>query len=128
MEFLTFPATVRNQVATALFFLEKQPHEMREELLTFQRDFHKNGLQNAKNDKNRGYVFGDKHDPARVNHFLDILKMHQIKVHELTKQTIINGQSYEPGSAYIVPTDQPHYNMVRIMFETQTDFKDSIFL
>lgn len=123
---LTFPATVRNQVTTAMSSL-KATHEMREELLTFQRDFHKNALQNARNDKHRGYIFGDKHDPARVNHFLDMLKMHQIRVHELAKQTTINGQTYEPGSAYIVPTDQPHYNMVRIMFETQTDFKDSIF-
>lgn len=123
---LTFPATIRNQVATALSS-HKATHEMREELLTFQRDFYKNSLQQANADKFRGYIFGDKQDPARVRHFLDMLQMNQIRVHEIAKSTTINGQTYEPGSAYMVPTDQPHYNMVRIMFETLTAFKDSIF-
>lgn len=123
---LTFPATIRNQVTTALSTFQAT-HEMREELLTFQRDFFKNSLDRARRDKFRGYVFGDKHDPARVNHFLDMLNMHEIKVHELAKQTTINGQTYEPGSAYVVPTDQPHYNMVRVLFETLTEFEDSLF-
>jgi hypothetical protein len=123
---LTFPATIRNQVTTALSTHEAT-YEMREELLEFQRDFHKNSLDRARRDKRRGYVFGDKHDPARVNHFLDILNVHQIEIHELAKSTTIDGQTYEPGSAYVVPTDQPHYNMVRIFFETFTEFEDSLF-
>lgn len=123
---LTFPATIRNQVATALS-THQATYEMREELLEFQRDFHKNSLDRARQDKNRGYVFGDKHDPSRVKHFLDILNVHQIEVHELAKNTTVDGQTYEPGSAYVVPTDQPHYNMVRIFFETFTEFEDSLF-
>ncbi len=123
---LTFPATIRNQVTTALSTLQAT-HEMREELLEFQRDFHKNSLDRARRDKLRGYVFGDQHDPARVRHFLDMLQMHEIQVHKLAKRTTIDGQTYEPESAFVVPTDQPHYNMVRVLFETLTEFEDSLF-
>ncbi|MDX1941753.1 MAG: M14 family metallopeptidase, partial [Saprospiraceae bacterium] len=123
---LTFPATIRNQVTTALS-THKALTEMRQELLEYQRDFYKNAINEAKADKVRAYVFGDKYDPARVNHFLDILLMHKIEVYELSKKTTAAGNNFEPGSAYVVPTDQPQYKLIRGIFETQLTFEDSLF-
>ncbi|HMO37808.1 MAG TPA: M14 family metallopeptidase [Saprospiraceae bacterium] len=123
---LTFPFTIRNQVTTA-FSTHKAMLEMRRELLEYQRDFYKTALNEAKTDKSRGYVFGDKYDAARVEHLLDILLMHKIEVFELSRRTTAAGQTFEPGSAYVVPTDQAQYRLIRGIFETQTRFDDSLF-
>ena len=123
---LTFAFTVRNQVTTALS-THKAIVDMRQELLEYQRNFYKNALSEAKSDKSRAYVFGDPYDPARVEHFLDILLMHKIEVYELSKKINAAGNTFEPGSAYMIPTDQPQYKIIRGIFETQLVFEDSLF-
>ncbi|MFN7120290.1 MAG: M14 family metallopeptidase, partial [Saprospiraceae bacterium] len=123
---LEFPFTIRNQVVTALS-THKAIVDMRKDFLDFQRQFYQTALTEAKGKPVRGYVFGDEKDPARVAHFLDILLQHQIEVYELAKNTSANNQNFTSGKAYVVPTDQTQYRLIRGIFETQLKFDDSLF-
>ncbi|MEN0048923.1 MAG: M14 family metallopeptidase [Bacteroidota bacterium] len=123
---LSFPFTIRNQVTTALSTL-KASLEMREELLTYQRDFYVNAQQAAKSASVKGYVFGEEKDKARLDEFLDILKQHQIKVYKLGKNLNVKGKSFNTEHSYVVPSDQQQHLLIRGIFETSTTFKDSLF-
>ncbi len=124
---LTFPFTVRNQLTTSFSTVEAAKN-LRADLLSFQRDFYKNAADEAKRDTRKGYIFGDKYDASRVFHFLEILKRNQIKVYELGQ----NAQGFEKGKAFVVPTEQQQYRLIKASFEKYTEgvggfFADSLF-
>ncbi|HEY0897889.1 MAG TPA: M14 family metallopeptidase, partial [Sphingobacteriaceae bacterium] len=123
---LTFPFTIRNQVATSFSTL-KAAQAMRIELLNNQRDFYKNALQQAKSDPVKGYVFGNSDNKATSYHLLDILKRHQINVFQLAANGEFGGKSFEKGTSYVVPLDQPQYTTIKAIFTRQTRFQDSLF-
>lgn len=123
---LSFPFTIRNQVATALS-THKAILELGPQLLDFQRDFYKTAMDEARKDRRKAYIFGDSHDQSRVDHLVEILRRHQVKVYELKDKKEINGISYEPGTSFLVPMEQTQYRLIRAMFETMTTFEDSIF-
>ncbi len=75
----------------------------------------------------KGYVFGDPRDPARSHHFLELLLRHRLEVHALGEAVEIGGQRFEAGEAYVVPTAQSQYLLVRSLFEKRLDFADSTF-
>jgi len=77
---LTFPFTIRNHFTTMLSSL-KAVNEMREELLTYQRDFYKNGVAEAAKDPVKAYVFGSK-DKARAHHFVEMALRQQVDVYK----------------------------------------------
>ncbi|MEM8526266.1 MAG: M14 family metallopeptidase [Bacteroidota bacterium] len=123
---LSFPFTIRNQVTTSLSTL-KAALEMREELLTYQRDFYTNAQEAAKDADVKGYVFGEEKDKGRLQEFLDILKQHQIKVYKLGKNVNVKGKSFNTEHSYVVPSDQQQHLLIRGIFETSTTFEDSLF-
>ncbi|MEN0003053.1 MAG: M14 family zinc carboxypeptidase, partial [Bacteroidota bacterium] len=123
---LTFPFTIRNQVVTALS-TQKAAKELRPELLDYQREFYVTGLQEAQQDQRKAYIFGDPHDASRVDELVSILRQHQIEVYELAEQYRDGKTVYAPGKAFVVPTEQKQYRLVRAAFETLTTFEDSIF-
>ncbi len=123
---LTFPFTIRNQFVTALSTLEAAKN-LRRELLAFQRESFQQALQQANASPIKGYVFGDARDKGRNYHFLEMLRRHQIEVHELKAATTAEGQSFAPGSAYVVPTSQPQYRLVKTIFEKTLKYEDSLF-
>jgi hypothetical protein len=123
---LTFPFTIRNQFTTSLSTLEASV-ALRSELLIHQRDFYSSAVKDAEKSPIKAYLFGSSSDPARNSHLLDILTRHQIEVYELAKQTRVDGNTFEPGKAYIVPTGQPQFRLVTSLFEKRTKFDDSLF-
>lgn len=123
---LTFAFTIRNQVVTALSTL-KAAYALREELLTFQRDFYTSAMQEAGRDALKGYVFSERYDKAKLAEFLKILRQHQVKVHQLGKNTTIDGTNFEAEHSYLVPLAQPQYRLIKAMFEKVTTFQDSLF-
>lgn len=123
---LTFPFTIRNQFTTSLSTLEASV-ALKGELLAHQREFYSSALRESEKTAVKAYVFGSSVDPARNGHLLDILTRHQIEVYELAKQTQVDGKSFEPGKAYIVPTGQPQFRLVTSLFEKRTKFDDSLF-
>ncbi|MDZ7649192.1 MAG: hypothetical protein U5K54_19605 [Cytophagales bacterium] len=78
---LRFPFTIRNHFVTMLSSL-KAINEMREELLTFQRDFFKNASAEAAKDPVKAYIFGSK-DKARVIHFAEMALRQKVDVYKI---------------------------------------------
>ncbi|MDA0711549.1 MAG: zinc carboxypeptidase, partial [bacterium] len=123
---LSFPFAIRNHVQASLSTL-KAGFELRMELLDHQRTFYTEALQEAGKSRIKAYVFGDPLDPARTHHFIQLLQAHQILVHELARPLSPGGQAFVPGSAYVIPTQQPQYRLLTAMFERRTSFQDSLF-
>ncbi len=123
---LSFAFTIRNQVATALS-THRALRELKKDLLNYQRDFYISAMEEARNDSRKAYVFGEPHDRARLSAFVEMLRRHQIEVYQLNQPVSAGGHSFSPGSAYVVPLDQPQYRLIHGIFETRTSFEDSIF-
>ncbi|WP_218919370.1 M14 metallopeptidase family protein [Longibacter salinarum] len=123
---VTFPYTIRNQLRTSLATVETAI-EQRERLLRHQRTFFTSALDEAEDFPVSAYVFGNDENQSRTRAFLDLLLQHQIEVYELNETAEYDGQTFSPGSAYVVPTRQAQHRMVRTMFEKVTSFADSVF-
>lgn len=122
---LEFRFGIRNQVTTSLSTL-RAALAHRKELLTHQREFFASALRDAERSPVEAYVVGGN-DPARLYHFLDVLSRHQIRAYELTKPLRTQGKSFEPGRAFIVPTNQLQFRLLTTLFEKRTSFSDSAF-
>ena len=123
---LTFAFSIRNQFITALSTL-KAAKEIRLKLLEYQRDFYRNSLKAAKQNKQKAIIFGNSKDPATSYHLAEILKRHQISVHTLNKNTIIKGKKFAKKSSFVVPLIQKKNKLIHAIFGTQTKFQDSLF-
>lgn len=111
---LTFPFTIRNQVATMLS-TQDAAVGLRQEILDYKRASFVEARRLAKANPVKGYSFGDPYDQTKVNRFIEILLSHQINIYE----------SGEDG--YIVPLDQDQYRLAKSIFEKVTTFQDSLF-
>ncbi|MCS7019665.1 MAG: M14 family metallopeptidase [Cytophagales bacterium] len=125
---LTYPFTIRNQLATCLSTWQAA-YDLRLDLLKMQRDFYQSAIREANASPIKGYVFGDAYDKARNYHFIELLRRHQVEVYELKNSVQAGGINFLPATSYIVPTLQPQYRLVRAIFEkTLGDYyKDSLF-
>ncbi len=123
---VSFPFTIRNQFTASLSTLQAS-QALRKELLSHQREFFASALKDAGRAPVKAYVFGTPSDPARNFHFVEILRRHQIEVYELAKQTRVDGKAFEPGSSYVVPTNQKQFRFITALFERRTEFADSLF-
>lgn len=122
----TFAYGIRTQFRVSLSTLEAAVN-LRDELLGMQREFYRTALTLADRDQQKAYVFGDPGDMAKTWHFIDILRQHQIRVYKLNQTITVDGQTFSPGSACIIPLRQPQYRLIKACFETVTRFVDSTF-
>ena len=120
---LTFPFTIRNQVTAAFSTLEAA-HKMRLKILKYQQDFYK---ESRNTGSKSAIVFGDKKDAAKTFHLAEVLKRHQIKIHEVKNDFTQNGKKFKKGYSYVVPMNQKNHRLVKAMFDVRTTFKDSLF-
>ncbi|MGE0770324.1 MAG: M14 family zinc carboxypeptidase [Cyclobacteriaceae bacterium] len=123
---IEFPFTIRNHVRTSLATV-KASVENREMLLKHQQDYFKSALDEGKKSAIKTYVFGDSKDMGRTRAFAELMLRHRIDTYPLTADLTVGSNRYEKGKAYVVPTDQRQYRMVRSMFEKVTSFHDSVF-
>ena len=123
---LTFPFTIKNQFLVTLSTI-KAAIDLREELLEHYRLFYKEADRAASRSTIKAYVFGESADQARTFHLAELINRHNIKVYELEKPITANGERFEAGKAYIIPTDQPQYTLITALFERRTTFSDSLF-
>lgn len=124
--FLTFAHTVKNQFKAALSSFAAAA-EIKGGFNKLTHDFYKDAANLALADPEKAYIFGSTVDAARGFHLADILRQHQIKVFELNENITVNGVAYKGGNAYIVPTDQPQYRLIKSIFEVRNEFRDSLF-
>lgn len=123
---LTFPFTIRNQVATGLGTVRGAVTE-REGLLKLQKEFFQSALKQANQQPVKAFVFGDANDPGLTRRLLDLLLQHRITVQALTASVTVDGQRFEPGSAYVVPTAQPQFRLVHSIFAETPPIKGDVF-
>lgn len=123
---LTFPFTIRNQFTTALSTIEAAKN-MRGKINDYQRQYFQDIKKEASKNKTKGIIFGDAKDAAKAWHLAEILKRHQIKVHELKEDATLNGKKYVKGNSYVVPMGQKNPRLIQAMFEKRTTFTDSLF-
>jgi hypothetical protein len=123
---LTFPFTIRNQVATGLGTVRGAVTE-RDGLLKLQKDFFQSALKQASQQPVKAFVFGDAHDPGLTRRLLELLLQHQITVQALDSAVTVDGQRFEPGSAFVVPTAQPQFRLVHSIFAETPPIKGDVF-
>ena len=120
---LTFPFTIRNQFTAALSTLEAAKN-MRVKILQYQQDFYK---ESRNSGEKKAIVFGDEKDGAKSFHLAEVLKRHQVKIHEVKSDFTSNGKNFKKGYSYVVPMNQKNQRLVKAMFEVRKTFKDSLF-
>ena len=123
---LTFPFTIRNQFVTALSTL-KASHELRKDLLDYQRDFYNNAREEGAKNRNKALVFGNEKDAATAYRLSEVLIRHDIKVHRLNKNLRKDGKTFLQENSFIVPLNQKKQRLVKAIFSEQKQFKDSLF-
>ncbi len=110
---ITFPFTIRNQYTSSITTV-KAAVENKAQMRKYQQDFFKSALTDAAKGKVKGYLFGDAHDANRTKAFIEKLLLHQIEV-------------YRSGDNFVVPTQQSQHRMVQTMFETYSQYRDSVY-
>ncbi len=106
---LSFPFTIRNQVATSLS-TQRAGYALRKELKEFQNEFYSGSSKSG-----QAYVIEEKKDKTRLNKFVELLLRHQIKVYK------------KDNNQYVVPLNQPQHLLIGTIFESNTQFRDSLF-
>lgn len=120
---LTFPFAIRNHFVSSLSTLAAS-QGMMDELKAYQLQQYKDA---ANWNTPKAYVFGESRDKLLALELVRILQTHEIKVSKLAKQMNSKGNAFSPGSAYIVPMNQPQARLIKSIFETRTSFTDSLF-
>ena len=123
---LTFPFTIRNQFVTALSTL-KAAHELKKDLLDYQRDFYNNAREEGAKNRDKALVFGNEKDAATAYRLSEVLIRHDIKVHRLSKNLRKDGKNFPQENSFIVPLNQKKQRLVKAIFSEQKQFKDSLF-
>ncbi len=123
---ITFAFTIRNQFTASLATVRASLAE-KTMLLKMRRDFYKGTQSQAKANPVKGYVFGDSNDQSRTFAFVNLLRLHEIEVYDLPKDLTLAGKNFEKGKAFVVPTEQENYLMVRSAFEKDISYTDSLF-
>lgn len=121
---LTFPFTIRNQYTAAMSTLEAAKN-MRVKILTYQQDFFEQARKESRKEK--AIVFGDFKDAAKTYHLAEVLKRHQITIHELKSDLSTKGKQFKKGYSYLVPLNQKNQRLVKAMFDVRKRFQDSLF-
>jgi len=121
---LTFPFTIRNQYTAAMSTLQAAKN-MRVKILKYQQDFYKKARNES--SKAKAIVFGDHKDAAKSYHLAEVLKRHQVVIHEVKSDFRAGGKKFKKGYSYVVPMNQKNQKLVKAMFDVRTSFKDSLF-
>lgn len=119
---LTFPFAIRNHFTTSLSTL-RATYELRGELLSHQQKFYTDIPSLADREDVKGYVFSAPNDHNKIKAFLAILEAHQIDVYQLKK----NISGFSTNDSFVVPMKQNQNRMIKAIFESRTQFQDSLF-
>ena len=123
---LRFPFTIKNQLTTALSTL-KAAVNLKLEILDYQKWFYKEAAKEAIKYKNESIIFGNNKDRYRTNKLAEILIRHEIEIYNLDNDIKYKNKTYKKGYAYVVPKNQKKHRLINAMFETRTEFSDSLF-
>jgi hypothetical protein len=123
---VSFAFTIRNHLVNSLATV-KASVENKETFLRHQKDFFESALRQARQHPAKGYVFTDGGDQNRMKSFIELLLQHKIKIYEAGQDVNAGGRSFPKETSFIVPAEQPQFRMVATVFDTVTEFYDSLF-
>lgn len=123
---VTFESTIRKHLFTGLATVKAGVSE-KETLLEYQKEFFQTAIEKAESQPVRAYYFGDSGDETLTDKFLNLLLTHNIDVYALDEQQEVDGETFEPGTGFVVPASQPNYHILHDVFESHTSFADSVF-
>ena len=123
---LRFPFTIKNQLTTALSTL-KAAVNLRLDILDYQKWFYKEAAKEARKFKKEAIIFGNNKDRHRTNKLAEILIRHEIEIYSLDNDIKHKNKTYKKGYAYVIPKNQKKHKLINAMFETRTEFLDSLF-
>lgn len=118
--------TIRNQFLTSLSTL-RAAYEHKTDLQTYHSDFLEESLQEGRLEQSRAIVFGDAQDRGKTWEFARLMRDHGIELRELSHELTFNGQTFQPGRAFVIPLDQMRYRLLQALWETRTEFDDTVF-
>ncbi len=123
---LTFPDTVRNQVATSLSTL-KGADEMRRELIDHQLSFQREAIEAAEASGTAAHIVAAPGDPQRLEAFRVLLERHGIRCAVPSEAVEADGLGFPAGASLVVPSRQPRYHLLTAMMEKRTRFGSPLF-
>ncbi|MCG8305941.1 MAG: M14 family metallopeptidase [Cytophagales bacterium] len=123
---LSFPFAIKNHFITSLSTIDAAI-DLKTELLNYQKAFYRETNDKKNSDVNKMIIFGTKSDPSRAILLGQVLQKHQIKLHRLERDVVLDGLKYFAGRSFAVPLNQPQQNLIKAIFERHTSFKDSLF-
>ena len=123
---LTFPFAIRNQFTGAISTVNTA-YRLRNEFLTYQKNYYSSAITDAKKDSKKAYVFGSENDRSITYRMAQLLNLHGINAYVIKKDITVGKKSFKASSSYVVPLEQPQYRLIESIFETRTSFADSLF-
>lgn len=118
--------SVRNQVYNSFSAL-KAAVALKAEMQEFQRSYFANCHKQATKEPVQAYVFGAPEDVSLSRELYRMLAAHNIDVYRLAKEVTLEGQTFVPGSAWVVPVKQTAYAVIKTLFERVDTFRDTVF-
>lgn len=122
----TFVDAIHNQVRTSLSTL-KGAYELRDEFKRYQSGFFQTMKKRAAQSGLQGWVIGDGGDLQRGLDMMNIFAQHQVEYTTLEKEISVNGKTYKPGHAWVIPAEQRQFGLAQAMIELRTEFEDDAF-
>ena len=123
---LTYAYGVRNQFVTTLSTVAGAM-ALKTQLLRMHRDHYASASDFAAGQTNKAYVISLEPYRTRAQMLAELLQAHRVRVHALAERVEVDGRTYEPNEAYVVPVDQPQARLIAGVMETMTTFEDSLF-
>ncbi len=117
---------IRNQFTVTLSTLEAAMN-LKDELLTHQREFYREALQMADKDPIKAYIFGNENNKLQTRFMAGLLQQHKIEVYNNESEITKNGKTFSPENSFIVPLKQNQYRLIKALFEQVSTFTDSTF-
>jgi len=123
---LHYAHTVMNQYVTSLTTLEAGV-SLRNELLSYQRSFYADALDRAESSGKDVWLLDLTQGRTRAQMLTQLLQRHRVQFHELAEEVTIDGTTFAPGDAYVIPADQPQYRLIEAFTERTLVYEDSLF-
>lgn len=110
---MTFAFTIRNQYVSSIATLKAAVANKRN-LREYQQRTFRSAVAEGNQSRVKGYYFEEDKDQTRLRAFLDKLLLHKIRVHR-------------SGDGFVVPAAQKQGRLVKAYFNTQKEYRDSVF-
>tara|TARA_A100000164_G_scaffold367961_1_gene390537 strand:- start:12 stop:1412 length:1401 start_codon:yes stop_codon:yes gene_type:complete len=90
-------------------------------------DFFSNSKLESEKKREKAIVFGNKKDITSTYKLLEVLRFHNIEIHNLKNDITINEKIFSTENSFIVPLKQNKFKIIQAIFDKQKKFKDSTF-